>query len=1119
MKRRKALSMLMTTVLTIASVAPESPLVVRAEGEDESTDAAVEDGELPYGLTGMPEGYQLSSVQLEMKQAMKEHDVLKQLADATEGVDYAAGEVIALAGSEEEAQQIAAAYNATLTYYAQGVAEITLPEDLTVAEAMDAAIHYDLPVVEANYRTYLDDPAEDQSGDVSDAVSPGLASDSKKDDGTGWARWVRGTTTEPPILENADYYLRDPSFDDYQWMHDAIGTWDAWSSTMGDPSIRVAVIDTGVQPDHPDLKGRVQQIKVGDIKADTYYSSHGTHVAGIIAAEANNGIGVAGLAPGVNIVSLNIFLWDDEEEDSYCLDADELRALKICIEEKIPIANMSIGGAGYSALVDEVMTEAKNAGVSVFVAMGNENANARSYPAAYNDAIAVASVNRRGVRSEFSNFGDWCAFAAPGTEIMSTYNSKIEEWGGTTEYGLMSGTSMATPVAAGVAALYMSKMGLVKPDEMKAVMQDTASKSSSGGLGAGIINVGALFENTEVLPVITLSEDGNAVLIGTDNVDDGATIIYTVDGKKPAMKAGRVVYGELYEDAINLAEYPSGTELSVNALVISSQGKVSSIVSKSFTTPKAKAGTVEIDSVELEKKELSLGASGNDAVRPELTDVDLKATIKSGGEEIALDAVEYRLVSSNPEVAAAYSIGDGMIRIHASKPGTSTVSLEVYGTGLKTASVKVSVTQLAEYIEIKGQEAIVAGGSASYKGKVYPAKISDRKISWSVEGNEKVSVDPKGKVKVESDAEGGFDLIAATESGARSVKRVQITDTKATGVSISSKDKRLKDGKSATIYTVDIPHIWGVENEIRLEADTPYVTWKSSNPKVAVVHRTSDGEAVIRGLKAGRTRITCVTADGSNKKASVTIKVIVPVSELVISCDNNGFHPYAGRIGIGKSVNLNLTIGTAFGKPTNTALKYSYYVYSGYEDLTEKAISSKAVRIDKKGKISIDKKKWNALFAPGTEPCAILDVIAQTTDGTELASEAIYEVQPAATYFVPKDYDLNTVKNITWDESWINDNDGDHVDSYYVLIETDAYLPEYNDVDVACSNTDLVSVYPIGLVEDDDENIYRDPETGHYFYLIELLPVDDKPRKGTATITVTAKDGSKKKAKFKITIK
>ena len=81
------------------------------------------------------------------------------------------------------------------------------------------------------------------------------------------------------------------------------------------------------------------------------------------------------------------------------------------------------------------------------------------------------------------------------------------------------------------------------------------------------------------------------------------------------------------------------------------------------------------------------------------------------------------------------------------------------------------------------------------------------------------------------------------------------------------------------------------------------------------------------------------------------------------------------------------------------------------------------------------------------------------------------------------------------------------------------YLPDDVDVDVASSNTDLVSVYPIGLLKDDDGNVYRDPKTGHYFYQIELLPVDDKPRKGTATITVTAKDGSKKKAKFKITIK
>lgn len=1130
MKRRKVLSLLMTAVLTFSSVAPQSSLVAFAEGEEDSTDAVVEDGALPYGLAGMPEGYQLSNVQLEMKQAMKEHDVLTQLADTTEGEDYAKGEVIALAGSEEEAQQIAAAYNGTLTYYAQGVAEIALPEDLTVAEAVEASINYDLPVVEANYRTVLEDPAEDRIGDISNATSHSLASDSRKDGDSGWTRWVGGSTTEEPLLDNADIYLMDPDSNFYQWMHDAIGTWDAWSATMGDPSIRVAVIDTGVQPDHPDLKGYVEQIKVGDIDPDTYYSPHGTHVAGIIGARANNGIGVAGVAPRVSIVSLNIFIWDDEDQDCYCETDDEIRALNICMDEKIPIANMSIGGPYYSAMEDKVMTQAHDAGVSVFVAMGNENANAKSYPAGYTGAIAVASTNIKGERSFFSNFGDWCAIAAPGTDIMSTYNNRTdnsedEDVMDGPDYGLMSGTSMATPVVAGVAALYMSKMGVVKPDEMKAVMQDTASKSSSKGIGAGIVNVAAMFENTEVLPVLSLSEDGRRVLIETDNVDNGAAIIYTIGDKKPAVKAGQVVYGERSNGSYDLSEYPSDTNVTVNALAISSQGKVSRVVSETFTTPKAKTGTAEIESVELEEKELSLGASDNDNVRTELYNADLTVSVIAGGKEIALDSVEYRLVSSNPEVATAYLLGNGKIRVNADKAGTAVISVEVYGTSVKSASVKVNVEQLAEYIEIKGQEAIVAGGNASYKGKVYPAKIKDSKISWSVEANEKVSVDGKGKVTVASDATGEFLLIASTESGASSEKCVQIAATKATGVSISSEDERLKDGKSATIFSANVPHIEGVDNEIRLKASSPYVTWKSSNPKVASVDRALGDTATIRGLKAGTARITCVTADGSNKKASITIKVIVPVSELVLNSDQNSGENYAGRIGVGKSVQLNYTLGSTYGKPTITALNYMYTLIDPGTgtDLTEKARKLGVVKISKKGKISIDRKKWAGVFDGEAGHSAYLSVAAMTTDGTELVNTALFVVQPAASYFVAKEvdqYGLRPVKNIIYDGSWINDGDSEEdMDFYPIFIETDAYLKNDVDVDVTCSNTDLVGVYPIGLVTDDHGNAIRDPQTGHYFYRIELLPADNQPRKGTATITVTAKDGSKKKAKFKITIK
>ncbi|MCR5250657.1 MAG: S8 family serine peptidase [Lachnospiraceae bacterium] len=1124
MKRRKVLSMFMTAVLTFSSVLPQGTLVALAEGEDEIKTVAEEGDVLPFGLAGMPAGYRLSEEQLNMKQELKDHDVLTELAGMTEGVDYNAAEVITLADSEEEAQLIADAYNATLTCYANGVAELKLPEELSVADALSVAMSYEyaMPVVEPNYRTYLEEPV---SGDASLEFNPTLGGSAaaKKDEGVnyGWTEWVTGDYENLPLFTNPDEFLRDPSVAEYQWMHDAIGTWRAWRSTMGDPSIRVAVIDTGVNPNHPDLAGRVQQIKVNDIDPSVYYSSHGTHVAGIIAASADNGIGVAGVAPDVNIVSLDIFKWSDDYNDCYCETAEECRALQICIDEKIPVANMSIGGFGYSALAAEKMKAAHDAGVSVFVAMGNENSNAKSYPAAYDGAIAVASTNVGGVRSFFSNFGDWCAIAAPGTDIMSCYNPlSIDDEEGE-EYGLMSGTSMATPVAAGVAALYMSKVGVIAPDEMRDVMQKNAGKCSSKQIGAGIVNVGAMFANNEVTPEIGDYNEG-FVAITTKTVDDNAKIVYTLDGKKPAVKAGAVTYGTVYEDDIDLTSYPSESKVTINALVISSQGKVSSVVTKEVTIAKAEAGKVEVESVSLDQATLSLGYSSNPTVSDNKVTAQVKAYVTVGGKEVSLSSVEHRWVTSDGSVADAYEEADGVATIFTKGVGSATITLEVYGTTMKSAAVKVNVSALADEIIISGPDVLVAGSEAKYSVSVLPKKIKDNQITWTVD-TDKVTIDSKGKLKVAADAE-SFTLTATTESGASGVKYVSVVSAKVSALEVTSSDARFSKN-SATIFNVDVPTIEGVDNELVLKANTPFVEWTSSNSKVAGV--TSDGTDVfVVGRKAGKATITGKTTDGSKKKVTIKVNVNVPVSELILNVDANELGNITTLLGIGKSQKINYAFGTTYGKPSNTKLEWDYVVVSPQEeDLTAAIKASGAVKIDKKGKVSVDKKKWMNAMKGQPAPDAYLHVMAATTDGTKLVASHGFLVQEAATVFQAKTItdkgELVSIKNITLDKSkWINDVDkSDDIGYFPVLIETDAWLPNDICVNVSCSNTDILGVIPGGVLRDPETNKPIQLENGHFLYEVDLIAQTPECKGGKAKVTISCADGSKKKVTLNVTLK
>lgn len=247
----------------------------------------------------------------------------------------------------------------------------------------------------------------------------------------------------------------------------------AWDRTMGNDSVVVAVIDTGVDYSHPDLRDRMWRNPdeipgngvdddhngyVDDIYGiDTVNNdvdpmddrSHGTHCAGIIAA-SDNDIGVVGLAPGVRIMAVKAGGVDGKFTDS-----DQIEALDYAIQEGATLTSNSYGGTGYSASVYSSISRARAAGQVFVAAAGNESnnndANSR-YPAGYNldNIISVGASTRTEGVATYSNYGASSVdLFAPGHEILSTLPGS--------QYGLSSGTSMAAPLVAGAAALVRSR--------------------------------------------------------------------------------------------------------------------------------------------------------------------------------------------------------------------------------------------------------------------------------------------------------------------------------------------------------------------------------------------------------------------------------------------------------------------------------------------------------------------------------------------------------------------------------------------------------------------------------------------------------------------------------------
>lgn len=219
----------------------------------------------------------------------------------------------------------------------------------------------------------------------------------------------------------------------------------AWVKTKGE-NVKIAVLDTGCDLSHPDLVSNLLPGKnfINKNKEPWDDNGHGTHVAGIIAAE-NNDIGVVGVAPNSKIIPVKV-LDKNGGGDAKSVSSGIIWSVDVA---KADFICMSLGCPQPVEEVEEAIKYALSKKIICFVAAGNAGLTKQIfYPANYKETIAIGSIDENFNRSSFSNTGDNLDFLAPGGQVLSTVPTN---W-----YAIMSGTSMAAPFAVGVAALYMS---------------------------------------------------------------------------------------------------------------------------------------------------------------------------------------------------------------------------------------------------------------------------------------------------------------------------------------------------------------------------------------------------------------------------------------------------------------------------------------------------------------------------------------------------------------------------------------------------------------------------------------------------------------------------------------
>ena len=250
---------------------------------------------------------------------------------------------------------------------------------------------------------------------------------------------------EPNYIRHASVTTNDTYYN-LQWGIVKIKADEAWDIDKGDTSIIVAVLDTGVDSNHPDLQAKLYSgydFVNNDPDSDDD-NGHGTHVAGIIGAITNNTEGVAGTSWYCRIMPVKVL--DSAGSGN---DGDIASGLLYASVNGVKIINMSFGAVGTSSTLNNALSTAYDRGCVLIAAAGNDGVSVEFYPAAYEKCIAVSATDSNDLKASFSNYGSWIDVAAPGVNILSTLPGN--------NYGYESGTSMAVPFVSGVAALVFAR--------------------------------------------------------------------------------------------------------------------------------------------------------------------------------------------------------------------------------------------------------------------------------------------------------------------------------------------------------------------------------------------------------------------------------------------------------------------------------------------------------------------------------------------------------------------------------------------------------------------------------------------------------------------------------------
>lgn len=828
-------------------------------------------------FSDMPAEYQLSAAQQLEKQTLAGE--VENICTGEEGILYAAGQIIVEAGSREEAETIAEAYHAELKGYENGLALLKLQGGTTVASAVKtaASMKNRLPAVWPNYYRY---PHTEDGVVTKDSANIVLKELEYEVDGS--ENPADNAEEEAPALEAyAKAIYNDPALvmtdAHYQWQHVAVGSVYAWAEGYTGAGVKVAILDTGVKADHEDLSIAGEANATGSAVvtssgAAADANGHGTHVAGIVGAKANNAKGGAGVAPGATLYAVNVLSGGEYGGTDWAI----MQGIKQAQAWGVDIINMSLGGPGYNATCQKVITDAYNDGIAIFVSAGNDGVNCVNYPACYDDVICVAAVDPAFSRADFSTYGSWVDLCAPGVGIWSSYKDG--------KYYSMDGTSQASPVAAGEAAVILAgdaslkemARGSARVDALEKKMKANVVRASGSQIGVGVTSLTKVFNLTTAAvkpkaPTIDVKPDDASkaqMVTVTIKAQGGMDIYYTDNGKNPVYKDGAAdVNTKKYSQAFSISNAAKGT---IKAIAVNESGVSGPVKSVSFTL-KPDVSSITISGVDriAAGKNVQLAAEVLPAYAANKK-VDWKLYTADGAEATA--AKDKISISAAGKVTAksGVAVGAKYTARASAKDGSGKFGEFVLTVvdGLKIKSVKFSQRSLT--LEIPKTDDPNCDLS-----KLLTAELSDGKAAeaadfkWSSSNKTIAAVNENGRIQPLKAGRVTITALANDSSGKKATCAVTVKQL-ATSIQITG-TSAVAAGKSVSYKATIAPANVSLKKVVWSVTDNATNAEPAKDTGVSI--NKNNGKLTTKATSKGTYTIKAAAADNSGIAATKVISL------------------------------------------------------------------------------------------------------------------------------------------------------------------------------------------------------------------------------------------------------